>query len=286
MRTGTLSPGATGAPRPGRPRAEAPRVVVVSLDPAASLAWVARLRRACPLRLVVRPWGDQLGYEYLRRATGVLALLDSTAPEPVAELVQRVRSLRLLAPVTVSSATRVDTEALLGAGALNVLRRDTSAAVAAARITADLRWLCRSLATERTGHIGPAGHGGGSGASGASGASGVSGVSGAEEPCADPLKPSHRSQSLLLEILLGARAPLCCHDVRYLLGEASRPMSLPALRARIQRLAPHLAQHGLVCRRTVRWGADTFTLHPAGSSGASGAGPRPAPGSRQHRLPA
>ncbi|MFI1016893.1 hypothetical protein [Streptomyces sp. NPDC020965] len=247
MQTSTVSPAAVR--RGGRPRDAAPRVVVVSLDMAASLEWVNRLRRACSLRCVVRPWGDRLGYEYLRRARGVLAVLDCTTPEPVAELTQRVRSLRLLAPVTVSLDTRDDAAALLAAGALNVLHRGASEAAQAARITADVRWLCREIAAEGGGYRGEDDGG----------------------PDEVPSRP-YKSQSLLLDVLVSAQRPLCCHDVRYLLGEAARPMSLPAVRARIQRLAPHLARQGLVCRRTVRWGADTLTLHAVdGRGGWSGA---------------
>ncbi|MFF8960719.1 hypothetical protein [Streptomyces sp. NPDC014894] len=245
MRTVGMS--APAPRRPGRPRDGAPRVVIVSLDPAAGLLWAERLRKACPVRFVVRPWGDQLGYEYLRRARGALALLDSPEPEPVGELVQRVRSLRLLAPVTVAVGHRTDPEALLAAGAINVLNRDTTASALTARITADLRWLRRGAGPEPQGP-----------ARGCEGPSGPGALARPERP-----SPSHRSQSLLLEILLSAKSPLCCHDARYLLGSPHRPMTLPALRARIQRLGPHLARHGLACRRTVRWGADTFTLHPA-----------------------
>ncbi|MFJ6573810.1 hypothetical protein ACIQNU_41100 [Streptomyces sp. NPDC091292] len=237
--------------RTTRSRDTAPRVVVISPDVAASVEWATRLHKACAPRFVVRAWGDQLAYEYLRRASGVLALLDSPGPEPTDDLVQRIRSLRLLAPVTVSVSTRVDCAALLAAGAVNVLRRNTSENAIAARIEADLRWLRRG---------GPAAHGDTS----------VPGIGPDRRP--GPLRP-YRSQSLLLEILLGAQGPLCCHDVRWLLGEASRPMSLRALRARIERLAPHLARHGLTCDRSVRWGADTFTLHPlAGGTAAPARG--------------
>lgn len=228
-------PRTTAAPR-GRTRAPrggaGPLVVIVSPDVEASVAWAKRLHRAGPPRFVVRRWGDQRGYEYLRRAPGVLALLDTPRPEPTAELVRRVRALRLLAPVAVATPGRVDCAALLAAGAVNVLCRNTAESAIAARIEADLRWLRRAPGPTR-------GQGG------------------------EPLRP-YRSQSLLLEILLGARSPLCCHDLRWLLGDPSRPMSLRALRARVERLAPHLARQGLECRRNVRWGADTFTLHRLG----------------------
>ncbi|WP_445399199.1 hypothetical protein ACSMX9_01200 [Streptomyces sp. LE64] len=216
-------------PRPYRPTA-GPGVVIVSPDVDASLAWAGRLHRAGPPRYLVRRWGDHRGYEHLRRAPGVLALLDVPHPESGAELVQRIRSLRLLAPVAVATAHRVDHAALLSAGAVNVLRRNSAESALAARIEADLRWLRRGPAP------GPGRR--------------------------EPLRP-YRSQSLLLGILLAVRSPLCCHDMRWLLGDAARPMSLRALRARVARLAPHLARHGLVCHRQVRWGADTLTVRPA-----------------------
>ncbi|MGX2998690.1 hypothetical protein JNUCC64_31230 [Streptomyces sp. JNUCC 64] len=224
----TAPPRPRPLPRPLRPTT-GPRVVIVSLDVDASVDWARRLHRAGPPRFIVRRWGDQRGYEYLRRAPGVLALLDAPRAEDPAELVQRVRSLRLLAPVAVATGIRVDSAALLAAGAVNVLRRDSAESAIAARIEADLRWLRRGPGPDR----------------------------GRREP----LRP-YRSQSLLLEILLGARSPLCCHDMRWLLGDTERPMSLRALRARVERLAPHLARHGLECRRQVRWGADTLTVHP------------------------
>ncbi|MFE9661167.1 hypothetical protein [Streptomyces sp. NPDC005955] len=223
-------------PLPRLPRASAgPRVVIISPDVDASVEWARRLHRAGPPRFIVRRWGDQRGYEYLHRAPGVLALLDTPRHESGDELVQRVRSLRLLAPVAVATAHRVDSAALLAAGAVNVLRRDSAETAIAARIEADLRWLRRDL--------------------------------GPDPGRREPLRP-YRSQSLLMEILLAVRSPLCCHDMRWLLGDTARPMSLRALRARVERLAPHLARHGLECRRQVRWGADTLTVRPVGHRAA------------------
>ncbi|MFE7134615.1 hypothetical protein ACFVIM_27520, partial [Streptomyces sp. NPDC057638] len=147
LRTGHATAAHTTDTASGRERM--PRVVAVSVDPAATLTWIGPTRQACRLKTVVRPWGDQLAYEYLRHTRGVLALLDATGREPVSELAQRVRSLSLLAPVTVTVApdSSVDPSALLSVGAVNVLRRGGSAAAQAARITADVRWLCRGLVT-------------------------------------------------------------------------------------------------------------------------------------------
>jgi hypothetical protein len=226
------SSNSTTVPLRARPRDATLRVVVISCDVAASALWTTRLRGNFPFGVTLRPWGDQLGYEHLHRGPGVLALLDSAADEPTGVLVQRIRSLRLLAPVAVATGTPADCPALLAAGAVNVLRRSATAADLAARIDADLRWLGRAGGTAK---VRQPDLGGGQ-------------------------LTGNRSQSLLLEILLGARGPLCCHDLRWLLGGASLPMTLPALRARVQRLAPHLARRGFVCDRDVRWGADTLTL--------------------------
>ncbi|GGX44607.1 hypothetical protein GCM10010353_69320 [Streptomyces chryseus] len=125
--------------------------------------------------------------------------------------------------------------ALLDAGAFNVLDRDESPGVLAARLGADLRWLRRSRRPAAVG-AGPA------------------------------AAPSFRTQALLLEVLWSLRGPVCCHDIRRLLGTPASPMSLPALRARIQRLAPYLAAEGLACLRSVRWGADTISVDRSGGA--------------------
>ncbi|MFD7835451.1 hypothetical protein [Streptomyces sp. NPDC059761] len=219
---------------PGRVPGRVPGVVVVQLDE--DPRWRDRLRRGSAVPLAFRSWG-QAATGSLGPLRGVLTLLDSRAACPSDELAGCVRSLSLLNPVVVS--TRRDgaaVRALLDAGAFNVLDRDESPGVLAARLGADLRWLRRS----RT----PA-------------AAGAGPVAAA---------PSFRTQALLLEVLCSLRGPVCCHDIRRLLGTPASPMSLPALRARIQRLDPYLAGEGLTCRRSGRWGADTITVHHRGEA--------------------
>ncbi|MEV7526068.1 hypothetical protein [Streptomyces sp. NPDC091371] len=211
-----------------------PGVVVVQLDEDPD--WQDRLRRGSAVPLAFRSWG-QAATGRLGLLRGVLTLLDSRVVCPPDELAGCVRSLSLLNPVVVS--TRRDgaaVRALLEAGAFNVLDRDESPGVLAARLGADLRWLRRSGRPAAAGAV----------------------------PAATA--PSFRTQALLLDVLCSLRGPVCCHDIRRLLGTPASPMSLPALRARIQRLAPHLAGEGLTCLRSGRWGADTISVHSSGGA--------------------
>ncbi|MFD3993231.1 hypothetical protein [Streptomyces sp. NPDC058583] len=166
---------------------------------------------------------------------GRLTLLDSASPRSPGELESYVRSLALVTHVVVSTAQEGSSAALLTAGAVNVLDRNALPGVLGARLGADLRWL-RRIRTA------PAHDGDGEGAL------------------------PFRTQALLLEILCALPGPVCCHDIRRLLGAPGRLMTLPALRGRIRRLGPHLAERGLECGRTVRWGADTITVHAARAS--------------------
>ncbi|MFE5023397.1 hypothetical protein ACFRAO_08795 [Streptomyces sp. NPDC056656] len=193
--------------------------------------WLDRLRRASAVPLARRSWGQAVTGS-LGRLRGGLTLLDSPVACPPAELIGCVRSLSLLNPTVVSTRRDgLEVCALLHAGAFNVLDRDESPGVLAARLGADLRWLRRSRW--------PA-------------------AAGARPATA---APSYRTQALLLEVLCSLRGPVCCHDIRRLLGTPASPMSLPALRARIQRLRPYLASNGLICRRSGRWGAEMISVH-------------------------
>ncbi|MFD3558098.1 hypothetical protein ACFWVU_00235 [Streptomyces sp. NPDC058686] len=210
---------------PGR----APGVVVVQFDEDPD--WLDRLRRASAVPVAFQTW-ERAVTGSLGRPRGELTLLDSGVACAPAELVSCTRSLGLLNPVVVS--IRRDGAAvcaLLDAGAFNVLDRDESPGVLAARVGADLRWLRRS-GWPAAADAGPA-----------------------------TVAPSYRTQALLLKVLCSLRGPVCCHDIRRLLGTPSSPMSLPALRARIRRLTPYLASKGLTCRRSGRWGADTISVH-------------------------
>ncbi|SFF47224.1 hypothetical protein SAMN05216251_115100 [Actinacidiphila alni] len=228
MQISSLPRTRTAAPRTRNPGTSGPLFVMLSSHPTASLTRAGSLRRSGLPGVVVRPWGDRLAYRYLRQAAGVLALLDAAPGEPAEVLEQRVRALSLLAPVAVLGAAGDAAAPLLSAGAVNVFGPDLDESVLCARLGADLRWLRRTSPRRGPRALGP-------------------------------LRP-YREQSLLLEILLEHRAPLCCHQLRWLLGKGASPMTLPALRARIGRLEPHLAERGYACDRIPRWGADTFVV--------------------------
>ncbi|MFJ3904010.1 hypothetical protein [Streptomyces sp. NPDC090025] len=232
-----------GASKSGfRARTGAPSYVgVVSLD--RDETWLWRLRRAGGPLLVPLTWSQAAD----RGSDGRLTLVDSAVPREIAELEECVRSLVLVSQVVVSTAEHRHTTALLEAGAVNVLHRDAPPGVLVARLDAELRWLGRT-GTQPKAPAWDLPHGGG-------------------EPA-----PSFRTQSLLIDILRTLPGPVCCHDVRRLLGAPGRLMTLRALRSRIQRLAPHLAELGIVCVRTVRWGADTLTVHALDDTA-----PHPAP---------
>ncbi|MFD8009779.1 hypothetical protein [Streptomyces sp. NPDC058955] len=175
----------------------------------------------------------------------LLAVLDLIDELPCGQAEAYVRCLRLLWPVVVATSRPEHTAALLGAGALNVLDRSAPPGDLNARLSADLRWVRRTDAGLRG-----------------------SAPRGWRRPASRAAVPPFRTQSLLLDILTSLSGPVCCHDIRGLLGTPELPMSLPALRGRIQRLAPYLAERGVVCGRAVRWGADTITV----SAGEESAG--------------
>lgn len=213
-------------------------LLAVGGDRQESVPWVPEVRRwgLSGLRCIV--WGDRTGYQRLLDGRAPLALLDLPSPRPLADLVRRVRALSLVAPVVVIASPDIDHAALLEAGAVNVHDRDGGARSLATRVRADLRWLGVLEAPEEP----------------------------PQDDTLDPAdtreerKPAFRSQALLLDILCMAGRPLCCHELRLLLGDPRGPMSLPALRGRMNRLQPFLAARGLECRRTTSWGQDVYAL--------------------------
>ncbi|MEU3608561.1 hypothetical protein AB0E83_24425 [Streptomyces sp. NPDC035033] len=212
---------------PPRRRLPLPPVLLFSSDVGLSESWASALRRAGLPVLGCRPWGDGVGYAYVLDRPEVLALLDVPRPHPGAPPLLLARSLALIGPTTVAVPAHVDPVPLLDSGVLNTVRRDDPPRELAARIAADARRLRkRDPAPRRDG-----------------------------SPAPDPV---FRSQCLLLEILCRAAAPVCCHDLRRLLGHLGRPLSLPALRGRLERLTPHLAERGLALTRSHSWGQDVF----------------------------
>ncbi|MFE9934411.1 hypothetical protein [Streptomyces sp. NPDC005533] len=69
-------------------------------------------------------------------------------------------------------------------------------------------------------------------------------------------------QSMLFDILINARQPVCCHQLRLLLGSPDLPMTMRALKARIHRLHPalHEQQRSLVMDQ--QWGLVTYACQP------------------------
>ncbi|WP_099904000.1 hypothetical protein [Streptomyces sp. TLI_171] len=226
---------------------------MISLEPERSAAWTSSLRAAGLPVLACRPWGDSHGYQYLLHNPGALAVLDlpGLAPQPDGALAQFVRAARLLAPVTVTVPADTDVVPLLEAGAQNVVRRDEPPRVLAARLLADARCAAAfqgpgpypvRTSENRSRPDCPC-----AGTCACDGASG---------------RLFFRSQDVLLELLCRTTRPVCCHDLRCLLGSATRPMSLPALRGRLDRLTPHLTSRRREFSRHHAWGMDTFTVRP------------------------
>ncbi|MGW5927008.1 hypothetical protein ACWF2L_12235 [Streptomyces anulatus] len=143
-----------------------------------------------------------------------------------------IRAARLIAPIAVLPPTLDCTLAAFDAGAVDVLDRRAPAAELTWRIHASLRRLTASTATaHRTPHT------------------------------------AHRIrcsgiQSMLFDILTQARQPLCCHHLRLLMGSPDFPMTMRALKARIQRHHPAFHQHRHTLLVDQQWGLATFRTQP------------------------
>ncbi|WP_405804971.1 hypothetical protein OG729_07025 [Streptomyces sp. NBC_00210] len=159
----------------------------------------------------------------------VMILLD--APTTEAEgLAGLVRAASLIAPVAVLRHEGRDAVAAFTAGAFDVFDRQIPAAELAWRIHANLR-RCPPLPVPLT----PAG--------------------------------GTASQRLLFDVITRAQAPVCCHHLRLLLGTPFLPMTLRALKARIQRLLPVFADHGLTLIVDQQWGLATYRTRSAKGPG-------------------
>lgn len=160
-----------------------------------------------------------------------MILLDAHSTEADG-LVGLVRAASLIAPVAVLRHKGRDALAAFSAGAVDVLDRQAPAAELAWRIRADLR-RCPSV----------------------------------------PPPPAYlqrtASQRLLFHVIAQAQGPVCCHYLRLLLGTPSLPLTLRALRARIQRLLPHFADHGLALVVDGQWGLVTYQTRSADAPGPS-----------------
>lgn len=220
--------------------------VVFSLARERSGRLLRDARRTQLLPPVVNSWGTLPAYgELLTRRPPPLAVLDVPDKDCAYELPYRVALLRRLAPVTVLAPAGISPAALLEAGAENVLDRNMPVEELAARLQADQRWVARDTA----------------------------GRSRSEEQHRTPWIPPHllppqATQRVLVSLILSDPHPWCCHDLTSLLGSAEQPLTRAALRARMPRLAPHLARLGLALHRTGGWGRFSYMVVPSASTSA------------------
>lgn len=207
---------------------------LVSVDETPSSVLAMRLDKA-GLRLgaAVR-WGSESACASMLERRPAMILLDAHSTEADG-LVGLVRAASLIAPVAILRHEGRDALAAFSAGAVNVLDRQAPAAELAWRIRANLR-RCPPVPS----------------------------------PPAYPQRTA--SQRLLFHVMAQAQGPVCCHYLRLLLGTPSLPLTLRALRARIQRLLPHFADHGLALVVDGQWGRVTYQTR---SADAPATGERP-----------
>ncbi|CAM5282835.1 hypothetical protein SALBM135S_08673 [Streptomyces alboniger] len=209
-----------------------PVSAVLSLHREESVALLRTLRSHHVLPALSHNWGSEQAYDTLLRTPGTpLTVLDVPGPRWAEGLEQRVRALSNIAAVMVLAPGGTDSVALLRAGAVNVVSRDTPPKELAGRIAAERRWLDTGPARRR--------------------------------PAANA--PGHRSPRLrqasqltLMDILRSAARPWCCHELCLLLGTAAEPMNRRALRARVARLNERLAADGLAVDCATQWGRTAF----------------------------
>jgi DNA-binding response OmpR family regulator len=197
---------------------------VVSLDPTGARPLASALRaEGLPVARTVG-WGVRGFQQILSHRETVL--LDAPDDFGTGELYRAIRALRYLGPVIALYAGPVDVPAGLAAGAVNILDRELPVTQLAARIHADLRWLGRY-----------------------------------PKPMSDgaDLPPGER---VLMRLLARSRTPICCHQLRWLLGHGRAPIGRDALRARLHRVEPALRRYGLRLRRDSGWGSSTYSVQP------------------------
>jgi len=177
-------------------------------------------------------WGTEHAFAAILQQRPTMILLNAPATD-VDVLTRLVRATSLIAPVALLSPDRTNTVAALNAGACDVLDPQAPLAELAWRIHADLR-RCPL-------------------------------------PSAAPACPSGTaSQRLLFDVLARARAVVCCHDLRLLLGTPALPMTLRALRARISRLKPAFLEQGLDLVVDQQWGLATYRAQTRISTDTAG----------------
>ncbi|MFF7474465.1 hypothetical protein [Streptomyces sp. NPDC008092] len=181
---------------------------------------VMRLQRTGLFVTGPLPWGSESACAALLERRPPMIVL--SAPDKDAETLTRlIKAAARIAPVAVLRPGGSDAVAAFDAGACDVLDPDAPTAELAWRIRADLR-RCPPVLADPDGPTGTA------------------------------------SQRLLLDVLSRARSAVCCHHLRLLLGTPDLPMTLRALRARLQRLLPSLTDQGLELVVDQQWGLATY----------------------------
>jgi hypothetical protein len=209
----------------GRRTATDNRPIFVSVGDADSSPLAARLDRAGLALGPVLRWGRESTCAVLVEDRPPLIVLDAPTTNG-ASLATLVHAASLIAPVAVLCPGGRFAVTAFRAGALDVLDRDAPAVELAWRIIADLR---RCPPGSRT-----------------------------------PVQVGRSaSQRLLFDVVSKAATPVCCHHLRTLMATPGVPLSLPALKARIQRLMPALADQGLALVIDQQWGLATYRVCPA-----------------------
>lgn len=181
-----------------------------------------RLHHIGLLTVGTLPWGSEAACAAILERRPAMLLL--SAPDTDADTLTRlIRAASRIGPVAILRSDGIDAVAAFDAGACDVLDPNTPTAELAWRIRADLR-RCPPAPTDPRGPTGTA------------------------------------SQRLLLDVLSRARSPVCCHHLRLLLGTPDLPMTLRALRARLQRLLPSLTDQGLELVVDQQWGLATYRI--------------------------
>jgi hypothetical protein len=211
------------------PPARAHLPTLLSVDEPSSSTLALRLGQAgLALGAAVR-WGSESACASMLERRPALLLLDAPTTEGD-KLARLVRAASLITPVAVLRYEGRDAVTAFTAGAFDVLDRQRPAAELAWRIHADLR-RCPPMPAPRASTGGTA------------------------------------SQRLLFDVIARAQAPVCCHQLRLLLGTPCLPMTLRALKARIQRLLPVFADHGLALIVDQQWGLATYCTRRAEAPG-------------------
>lgn len=227
--------------------------VIITMDRLGTAPLLRSMTNAGLMPPLVQTWGSHAAYEQLLARPSPLAIVDVPDTRWLPTLHQRICPLTRLSPVVLLVPSGADAAALLDIGAANVLDRNMPVRELAARLVAEQRWL-RSTAARPT-----------------------PGSQSSTNPLSSSPRPIHRSQRLLLSLLVQHRQPWCCHDLTWLLGTPEQPLRRPTLRARLARLEPHLARLGLELSTGGGWGRTRYEVRPHTLRVADSSGPGPAP---------